>query len=986
MIYAFGECELDVRRGELRYAGEYRHLEPQAYDVLRHLLLNRARLVPKEELLDHVWGGRLVTPGTLNSRLKAVRQAIGDDGKTQRMIRTIRGRGFRFVAPVDAREAPPDEPAPPEPTTISALLADAAAPAPMPAESREPRSPLISRAVELGQLAALLDAARAGTRRIGFITGEPGIGKSTLAEAFLARIGADVRIARGQCLEQRGSGEAYLPVLDALGRLCRGAGGEAVVRSLHDCAPIWLAQMPWLLRPEQLESVQRRSVGATRERMLREIVEALEVLTRDTPLVLLLEDLHWSDAPTLELLTWLTQRPEPARLLVLGTFRPSDADAPLRSAVAQARRSGRVAEIPLQRWGEADVRSYCAHRCAPRPYPEALPVLAHRRTDGNPLFVQLLLDWWIERGVVVGGDGEWVFARALDDVEREIPETLRTLVDERVARLSADEQTILEAGSVVGPDFTAALVAAALRVDEETVEARCVSLARRGQMLRHDGREAWPDGTWTERFSFAHQLFHAALYERIPLARRTRLHRAVGERLELAHTTNGAARAGELARHFRAGRDDARAVSYLLLSAEQALRRSAHREAVEDLTTARDLLRRNGDLPNAARSELAVQRMLGPALLVTRGWGDPDAEEAYRRARELAERLDDADQLDQVLRAMAYRHELRGDFGQAERLLAEASTLREIAPVRGTPVEGHEMLACTLFHQGKFASALSSATAGIEAFDPGAWGDPFAASLGMNASLTSHYWAGLALWCLGYPDRAMEPVRAALRLAEESRLTYVRAAAHVLAAQIFQFRRELTALTEHGDAAVRIAEREGYAFPHVVGLTLRGWADVADGRTDDGLAQIRRGLAMQATMEVDMARPYGLGLLADALSKAGRVDEGLAAVDDAFVVIARRARAFFWEAELHRLRGELLTQRGDRDAAEVSLREALRVATRQDARSLELRAAMSLCRLDGARAARHEARQLLATIFARFTEGHDTPDLRAAAALLDAKP
>jgi DNA-binding winged helix-turn-helix (wHTH) protein/tetratricopeptide (TPR) repeat protein len=978
MIYAFGECELDTHRGELRRAGEYRHLEPQAYDVLRHLLLNRERLVPKEELFDRVWGGRFVTPGSLNSRLKAVRQAIGDDGKAQQMIRTVRGRGFRFVAPVDARDAPPDQPASPAPGPASSVQLDPSAPDPAPPAAPE----LIARGVELVHLVDLLDTARAGTRQVAFLTGEPGIGKSTLAEAFLAQVEPTVWVARGQCLEQRELGEPYLPMLDALGRLCRGPGGPDVVRCLEGCAPIWLAQMPALLQPEQRESVQRRSVGATRERMLREIVEALEVLTRDTPLVLLLEDLHWSDASTLDLLVWLAQRSEPARLLVLGTFRPSDADAPLRAAVAQVRRSGRGREIPLRRWSEADVRVYCAQRFPAHPLPESLTGLTHQRTEGNPLFVQMLLDWWIERGALAEEQSGWEATRSLEELSREIPETLRTLVEQRIERLSSDDQQVLEAGSVVGPEFTAALVAAALRMEEEAVEARCVSLARQGQMLRAAGREEWPDGTWTERFAFAHHLFHAALYERIPLARRTRLHRAVGERLEVAHAGNAAARARELAVHFRLGRDDARAVTYLLTAAEQALRRSAHREAVADLTLALDLLRRHADLPDALRLELTLQRMLGPALLLTRGWGDPDAERAYLRAREVSEQLDDGEQFAQVLHGMAYLHEIRGDFHQSQPLLEQALGLRASGPASSTSVEGQEMLACTLFHQGKFASALTSATAAMEAFDPRAWGDPFAASLGMNAALTSHYWAGLALWCLGHPDRAMRPLRAALRIAEESELTYVRAAAHALAAQLFQFRRELAPLVQHADAALRISEHEGYPFPHALALTLRGWAGIADRRTDDGLAQIRRGLAMQVAMGADMERPYGLGLLADALLQAGLLDEGLAAVDEALAVIARRARAFFWEAELHRLRGALLLERGASDAAEESLREALRIAVHQGARSLELRAAMSLCRLEERQGTGVEARERLRSIYDRFAEAHDTPDLRAAAAIL----
>jgi tetratricopeptide (TPR) repeat protein len=843
---------------------------------------------------------------------------------------------------------------------------------------------LIARSAELGQLMELVRAACEGTRQVVLVHGEPGIGKSALAEALLARAPAGVRIARGYCLEQRGAGEPYLPVLDALGRLCRGVAGAGVVRQLEASAPTWLVQMPWLLAPEQLEAARHRSYGATRERMLRELGEALEALSRDTPLVLLLEDLHWSDPSTLDLIAWIGQRPEPARLLVLGTFRPGDAESHLRSVIGQVRRSGRLTEIALQRWSEADLRDYCGRRSPARAFPDELLSLAHWRSDGNPLFVQTLLDSWIQGGALVESDEGWIATRALEALAAEIPESLRRLLEQRVEQLPADEQQILEAASLAGPVFSSAVVAAALEVDEEGVETCCHALAQRGHLLRDAGTAEWPDGTLTARFAFAHHLFQDALSARVPLTRRARLHLRVGKRLEAAYGADVADQASELALHFRHGRDAARAVRYLRLSAEQACRRSAQREAVGHLTAALDLLKQRPLLPDALSLELDLQRMLGQALLLTRGWGDPDAERALIRAREISEQLNNAAQLAQVLHGMAYIHEIRGDFHQSQPLLEQCLGLGEAVEGPYTTIESHELLSCSLFHQGKFEGALQSARAAIAAFRPAEPGDPFAASLGMNASVASHYWAGLALWCLGHPDEALNPLEDALRTAEHSQLIYMQASAHGQAAQLYQFRRELSPLIAHAEEALELSHRQGYPFHHAIALTLRGWARVVEGAVEDGLEEIRRGLATQAAAGADMERPYGLGLLAEALLYTGRTEEGLTAVDEAEAIIHRRARSFFWEAELHRLRGELLLRKGATEAAESSLREALAIAGRQGARSLELRAAMSLCRLRCDRDGRGEARETLAGIYAGFTEGLNTPDLREAAAMLEA--
>jgi predicted ATPase len=304
---------------------------------------------------------------------------------------------------------------------------------------------LAGRERELAVLHHALALALTGIRQLVFITGEAGLGKTALVEAFLTNLEASGPLwsGCGQCLDHYGAGEAYLPVLEALGRLCRGPDGQEVVALLGQQAPTWLVQMPGLIPADDLEAVQRRSAGATRDRMLRELAEALELLTARQPLLLVLEDLHWSDPSTLDLLAALAHRREPARLLVLGTYRPPDAlqrGHPLPAVHHELQRHGHCLELPLSFLSTAAVATYLT-ACFPQAQlPAALLHLVQQRTAGNPLFLVTLVEDWVRRSRLVSADGAWTLRGALAEVASTMPESLRQMLEEQLERLSPQEQ------------------------------------------------------------------------------------------------------------------------------------------------------------------------------------------------------------------------------------------------------------------------------------------------------------------------------------------------------------------------------------------------------------------------------------------------------------------------------------------------------------------------------------------------------------------
>ena len=423
MLYVFDDYALDLPCYELRHAGQPQPLEPQAFNVLLYLLQHRDRVVTKTELLEHLWPDQYVGDAALAQRLTAVRRALGDSGRRQHLIKTVHGRGYRFVAAVQERAAACDTPAQ---TGVLSPPTSPCRPRPTCAASHHGQPTIVGRQTELAQLQAWAAQAFQGTRQVVLVRGELGIGKTTVVQALLHDLaaGTTVWVGQGQCIEHYGPGEAYMPVLEALERLGHGPAGPHLRAVLHQYAPTWLAQMPGLLTPAEREALQRETLGASQGRMLRELAGALEVFTAAHPLVLVLEDLHWSDRATLEWLAAVARRPDPARLLILGTYRPGDAliqAHPLCSVLTELQQHGQCRELALDDLSEAAITAYLCQRWGDARLAAALARVLYQRTQGNPLFFITLVDELIRQQVVREGPTGWTMQGGGRDYPQDHP-------------------------------------------------------------------------------------------------------------------------------------------------------------------------------------------------------------------------------------------------------------------------------------------------------------------------------------------------------------------------------------------------------------------------------------------------------------------------------------------------------------------------------------------------------------------------------------
>ncbi len=957
---------------EWAWCGERRlPLMPRTFAVLRHLVDHAGRLITKDELLTAVWRDTIVSEAALATCIRDLRKALGDSPKAPRYIETVHRRGFRFIGPI----AGPSPAARPR-AAASASVERTSAPA---------SSPLVGRDAELARLHELLGRAMAGHRQLVFVTGEPGIGKTALVEAFLAQIdvGEPLRVGRGRCVEQYGSGEAYLPVLEALGRLGREVRGAEIVHVLKQHAPTWLAQLPALLLDEELDTVQRRAQGATRERMLRELVEGLDALTVDSPLLLVLEDLHWSDSATIDLLAMLARRHEPSRLLVLGTYRPADVavnDHPLKAAKRELELHAQCEEIPLDFLSLNAVSEYLARRFGQQDWPAEFRRILHRRTDGNPLFLVNTIDDLLAREQLNEVAGQWVLAAPAKELAIGAPETLWQMVENQVERLTSEEQAVLASASVAGAEFSAA-VTTADGIGVQEGERRCEALARRGQFLRATGVAEWPDGTVAGRYAFIHALYQHVLYARVPVGHRTALHLRTGERLEQGYGPRAGEIAGELAMHFAEGRDFARAARYHRQAGEAALRQHGYREAADHLTRALDLLEALPGTQERVQQELMLHMMLGSALTAIGGHATPGVEQAYARARALCEHVDDTDRLFRVLPGLGWYYLVRGSLAAARDVGRRLMTMAEATGDTAILLAAHNTLGVASFYGGEFEAALTHLERGMELYDPDAHSPNRSSALRLiiDSGVSCIVHAAWTLWALGYPARAAVRMREALELSRKIAHPFSLAHGCRSAAAFHHCLRERDATREYAEESVAVSTEHGFGAVRMAASFHLGWWLADQGREEEGLASMQAWVTRCREIGAACLIPNYLGWLAEVVGRIGRAREGLDLVSEALAAAAESGNDY-WTAELSRLRGKLAPSERE---AESSLLEAIALARRQSAKSLELRAATDLARRWGRQGKTRKAHALLAEIHAWFTEGFDTADLEEARALLE---
>ena len=948
----FDEFELDEENALLTKGGRPVALPPKAFAVLCTLARQPGKLTKKEDLLDAVWGHRHVSESVLKTTISQVRTALSDPAAKPRYIETASRRGYRFIgvilgAPVPARSASPS--APPVHVELKPAVT-------------ESRPTMIGRTAPLAKLHAAWRNVVNGNRSVFWIAGDAGVGKTTLVEQFISEL-PGVLMIRGQCVEQYGAGEPYLPVLEALSALCRSQ--PEVAELMRAFAPTWLVQLPWLMSEAERATLYRELSGANQERKVREIAELMGRFTAQHPVLFLTEDLHWSDTATLRLLDHFARRTSPARIMWLGTYRLMQIIAeshPLQELRQELRLHRLCEEVVLDPFSEVEVAEYLQNRMPDAGIQEAFIHKLHDHTGGLPLFLANVVD-----DLVTGSRSPaW-----------SVPENLAGAIEKHIARLNPETQRLLEAASFCGVEFRASTLAAVLGQDLAAITQQCDDLVQRQFWLQHVAIVELPDGSLDARYAFRHALYRHVFYQRQGVSTRVQMHRRVAAALERGRSAGISVTAAELASQHEAGLAHAAALRYYVEAARSALGNFAPREAIDITSHALSLLPRCPEGNERLELEFALVAVRGLACSQQFGLASSEGEIAYKRALALCDVLPLTPDRAQVLHGLAWMYYIRADYDEALKLAQriESLSLTHDSPV--LVVASCGVLGVIHTMRANYGEARSYLQRGLDVCE--ALGDkvPHTAFVAdpiivLKANLA------IPLMHLGYIDQARAHMDEALMRGRQRGQLMGRTIALWCAAMFEMRMQRPDRVAEHAQALRKLVDDHAIGQAQGPSRWIRGWAEAHFGSPEEGVRLILEGFEYNQRAGMVSGSSEVLGYAVEASIRAHDWDGAQAHLDKAREFGQRFGERILYMYH-HMLQSWIDGGRGDMAAARRSLEAGIAEARSQGSLWMEIRLLVRLCELPDA--GKHEIAALKAA-YDRLPEGFSTAMISRARELL----
>jgi class 3 adenylate cyclase/predicted ATPase len=842
-------------------------------------------------------------------------------------------------------------------------------------------TPLVGREQEVGLLFERWEQVKAGHGHVILLTGDPGIGKSRLVQMLKDRVTQEPHV-RWECRSvPYYQNTALYPLTDLFQRTLQWQQHETPDEKLgkleqtlsqyrlplHESVPLF-APLLSLSLPEHHYPPLNLSPQRQRQKTLETISAILLELAEHQPVLFIVEDLHWADPTTLELLNLVLDQTPTASLLVLLTCRPT-------FQPSWSHRSY-LTEVTVHRLSQHSTERMTEQVVGGKRLPAEVLQQIIEKTDGVPLFVEELTKAILESGQLKAFDGHYAFTGSLRTLT--IPATLQDSLMARLDRLMTGK-VIAQLGATIGRQFSYALLQAVAQLNDRTLHEELHRLVE-AELLYQRGLP--PQATYV----FKHVLIQDAAYQSLLKTTRQQYHQQIAHILEAQFPETTEAQPELLAHHYTEAGLAEQAVHYWQHAGQRATERSAYVEAIAHLTQGLALLKTLPESHERVQREVDMLIALGASLLATKGQAAPEVAQTYTGARHLCQHLAEPHQLFPILRGLWMYSFVHAEYQTAHALGEQLLTLAQQSQDPVLLVAAHRALGATLFHLGAPASAHTHLAQGLACYDPQQHrAHAFLYLFGEDTGVVCHSFSAWTLWCLGYPDQGLTQIDHALTLAQQLAHPLNLVFALSFAAMFHQFRREVRVAQEHAAATISLAQERGFPSWMALGAILRGWTLAQRGQAQEGIAQITQGLRAFRATGAEIARPYCLALLAEAHGILGKPEAGLAALTEALTLVDTTGERWS-EPELYRLKGELLLQQSlDHPVeAEACFHQAITIAQNQKAKSWELRAATSLARLWQQQGKRDEARQLLGDVYNWFTEGFDTADLQDAKVLLDA--
>jgi class 3 adenylate cyclase/predicted ATPase len=867
-----------------------------------------------------------------------------------------------------------------QPLTVYRVLYESMARSRLEAAGSAGLTPLVGREQEVGLLRERWAQVKDGLGQVVLLSGEAGIGKSRLVEVLKAQVATEPQawLTPCQCSPYYQNTALY-PLIDLLERVAlrfeREESPQHKLRKLEgfvvqyglplgEAVPLFSALLS-LPRPDTYAPLTM-APEQQKQQTLQALLTILLRIAAQQPVLFVMEDLHWVDPSTLELLSLLVDQGPTTRILALFTFRP-DFSPPWtgRSHLTQVT----LPRLPRRQAAEMTDR-VAQGKALP---PEVVEQIV-AKTDGVPLFVEELTKMVLESGLLQECEERYELTGPLPQLA--IPATLHDSLMARLDRL-ATVKSLAQLGATLGREFAYDLLQAVSPWDEETLRRGLHQLVAAEFLYQ---RGVPPQATYT----FKHALIQDTAYASLLKSTRQQYHQRIAQALEAQFLAIVETQPELVAHHYTEAGLIEQAIGYWQRAGQQASDRSAHLEAISHLTTGIALLKTLPEAPERTRYAVTLYLALGTALLVTKGQAAPEVEHAYTQARELCQQVGETSQLVPVLFGLWRVYIARPQFHRTQEIGDTLLRLAQRAHDPALTVVAHYALGTTWLFLGALPAARTHLEEGIARYTPDQRRTPVL-RIGVDLGVNSRLYVAINLWLLGCPAQARAHLHASLALAHELAHPYTLAWVWVCAGIVSQFRREVPAMHEQAEAAVTLAIEQAFPLWAAYGTSLRGWALAMQGQGEEGLAQVRQGIVASRATGAALFAPFYCTMLADIAAYLGHTEDGLQALDEAHTLVEQHDERW-WEAEIYRLRGVLLLRPTEAPQAEAEtwFQRALDVARHQQAKSLELRTAMSLARLWQQQGKRAEAYELLAPVYHWFTEGFDTADLQEAKALLAA--